>query len=148
MRVRLLYAILAHAWRRGPGRARAVPDAVRFDCAERRTKPVACPPRAKTLEVDRPIRWLHVPKCGTSFVDTVLPLACEGLPPWASVDRVEIRVASKPHLVRGSNIDRRVERVALFLVAAAPPRLPRGYSEAGGCGDVRLSSAQVREAPA
>ena len=34
----------------------------------------------------RPFRWLHVPKCGTSFANTVVHVACGGrLPAWAEM---------------------------------------------------------------
>ena len=31
------------------------------------------------------IVWLHIPKCGTSFLNTLYHYACPGIPPFASV---------------------------------------------------------------
>lgn len=43
---------------------------------------------AERLEAVKPIRWLHVPKCGTTFENVLLqhPDLCPGLPPEAIFD--------------------------------------------------------------
>lgn len=51
---------------------------------------VRCPPlqhHAHHMQLVKPIRWLHVPKSGTSFANVLVPLACppDSLPPWAAI---------------------------------------------------------------
>lgn len=48
---------------------------------------VAFSPRPPHQE-QKPIAWLHIPKCGTSFANTLLHYANASLPPDAEVDSV------------------------------------------------------------
>ncbi|KAJ1456848.1 hypothetical protein M885DRAFT_563459 [Pelagophyceae sp. CCMP2097] len=47
-------------------------------CAARHRPPLV-------LSTDYRIRWLHVPKTGTSFANAIFHIGCPGLPTWASM---------------------------------------------------------------
>jgi len=40
---------------------------------------------AAAAKVPPSLRWLHVPKCGTSFANLLFHIACHQLPPWAAI---------------------------------------------------------------
>ena len=44
-------------------------------------------PRASSFDT-RPVQWIHVPKTGTSFANTVYRAACDELPTWAAISVV------------------------------------------------------------
>jgi hypothetical protein len=67
---------------------------VKFDCAPP-PRPVAslcgrgtcnCPcTDDKVLNTSVPLRWVHVPKAGTSLANLCMRLACDDLPDWAAI---------------------------------------------------------------
>lgn len=65
----------------------------RFNCTPAEpsaAKLVRCPALqdlSRHVQLVKPIRWLHVPKSGTSFANVLVPLACApgSLPPWAAI---------------------------------------------------------------
>ena len=66
----------------------------KFDCAPP-PQPVAslcgrgtcnCPcTDAKVVNTSVPLRWVHVPKAGTSLANLCMRLACDDLPDWAAI---------------------------------------------------------------
>ena len=60
-----------------------------FNCSKPSTETVdtstRCPCMVRKAVKSRPVLWVHVPKTGSSFANTVFRMACKKLPDWASI---------------------------------------------------------------
>ena len=58
----------------------------RFNCTHRPAVQHSCPESKQRRHLDKPFRWLHVPKSGESFASVLVPLACPQalVPPGAA----------------------------------------------------------------